>query len=146
MSMLERAALLAGLALLLAVIVIAVRAWSSYQLRRMRAGADRHLWSTLGEKPDGRPSLIVFSTPGCIACRTAQRPAVEVVAARFAGALRVMSVDIADRPAVGRAFNVMTAPTTAVLSGDGRVQNLNHGFAPAEVLARQVSALGASPA
>jgi thioredoxin-like negative regulator of GroEL len=146
MSMLERAALLAGLALLLAVIVIAVRTWSSNQLRRMRAGGERHLWSTLGETPDGRPSLISFSAPGCIACRTAQRPAVEVVAARFGGALRVMSVDIAERPAVGRAFNVMTAPSTVVLAGDGRVQNLNHGFAPAEVLAGQVSALGASPA
>jgi thioredoxin-like negative regulator of GroEL len=144
--MLERAALLAGLALLLALIVIAVRAWSSHQLRQMRARGERRLWSTLGEQPDGRPSLIVFSTPGCIACRTAQRPAVEVVAARFGGALRVMSVDIADRPAVGRAFNVMTAPTTVVLAGDGRVQNLNHGFAPAEVLAGQVSALGVSPA
>jgi thioredoxin-like negative regulator of GroEL len=146
MAMLERATLLAGLALILAVIVFAVRAWSSYELQRMRAGGERHLWSALGEKPDGRPSLIVFSTPGCTACRTVQRPAVEVVAARFGGALRVMSVDIAERPAVGRAFNVMTAPTTVVLAGDGRVQHLNHGFAPAEVLAGQVSALGASPA
>ena len=144
--MLERAALLAGLAILLAATVVAVRAWSSRRLRRMRSHGEHQLWSALGESPDGRPSLVVFSTPGCIACRTAQYPAVEVVASRFGAGLRVMTVDIADRPAVGRAFNVLTAPTTVVLAGDGRIQSFNQGFAPAEMFAAQVSALAASPA
>jgi thiol-disulfide isomerase/thioredoxin len=100
----------------------------------------------LGAVPDGRPSLVVFSTPGCSACRTAQYPAVQAVASHFGHRLRVMNVDIADRPAVGRAFNVLTAPTTVVMNGDGRIEHFNHGFAPADVLAAQLSALGASPA
>jgi len=144
--MLERAALLAGLALLLALIVLGVRAWSTSSVARLRSRGDGRLWSALGEHPDGRPSIVVFSAPGCTACRTAQHPAVEAVASQFGSGLRVMNVDIARRPAVGRAFNVLTAPATVVLAGDGRVESFNHGFAPAGVLATQVSALGALPA
>ena len=61
-------------------------------------------------------------------------------------ALRVVRVDLARRPAAGKAFNVMTAPTTVVLAGDGRVGSFNHGFAPADRLSSQVSALGVAPA
>ena len=100
--------------------------------------------SALGESPDGRPSLVVFSTPGCTACRTAQYPAVEAVARRFGQALRILMVDLSKRPAVGQAFRVLTAPTTVVLSGDGRIASFNHGFAPAEQLEAQVGAARSS--
>ena len=146
MVMLERGALLAGLAILLAIIVMVTRGWVRSRVSTLRSQDRQRVWSALGSAPDGRPSLIVFSTPGCTACRTAQYPAVEVVASRFGHRLRVMNVDIADRPAIGRAFNVLTAPSTVVLAGDGRVEHFNHGFAPAEVLSAQVSGLGASPA
>jgi thioredoxin-like negative regulator of GroEL len=89
---------------------------------------------------------VVFSTPSCAACRTAQQPAVEIVAARFGPGLRVLRVDLAERPAIGHAFNVLTAPTTVVLAGDGRVGSVNHGFAPADQLSAQLSAVGVSPA
>ena len=143
--MIERALILAVIAVSVAVIVVLARAWSARRLVRLSRGHER-LWSALGETPDGRASLVVFSTPGCAACRTAQHPAVEAVAARFGSALRVVSVDLALRPAIGNAFNVLTAPTTVVLAGDGRVGSFNHGFAPADQLSAQVSALGVSPA
>jgi thiol-disulfide isomerase/thioredoxin len=142
----ERALILAAVAIAVAVGVIGARAWSGYRLGNLRARGHDRLWSALGEVPDGRPSLVVFSTPGCAACRTAQYPAVETLVARFGPALRVVTVDLAERPAVGHAFKVLTAPTTVVLGGDGRVGSFNHGFAPADQLAAQLSALGVSPA
>ena len=144
--MIERALTLAVIAASVVVIVLVARAWSARRLVALRARGQQRLWSALGETPDGRPSLVVFSTPSCTACRTVQYPAVEAVAARFGSALRVVRVDLAQRPAIGHAFNVLTAPTTVVLAGDGRVGSFNHGFAPADQLFAQVSALGVSPA
>jgi thioredoxin-like negative regulator of GroEL len=142
--MIERFLIVMVLGLALAAGVFAVRAWSGRRVAELKAGQTRGLWNALGESPDGRPSLIVFSTPSCTACRIAQHPAVEAVAARFGGALRVLKVDLSRRPAVGHAFKVLTAPTTVVLAGDGQVGSFNHGFAPADQLAAQVSAVAVS--
>jgi len=144
--MIERALILTAIAASVAVVVAVARAWSAHRLSGLMVLGHERLWSALGEAPDGRPSLVVFSTPSCAACRTAQYPAVQTVAARFGSALRVVNVDLAERPAIGDAFKVLTAPTTVVLAGDGRVGSFNNGFAPAEQLSAQVSALGVSPA
>ena len=141
--MVGRAAILIGIALAVAVGVGIVRAVSRRRLQRLQRNNLAPLWSALGERPDGRPALVVFSTPGCTVCRTTQRPAVDAVAAEFGSGVRVLSVDMAERPSVGRAFNVLTAPTTVVLDGNGRIRTINHGFAPADTLAAQISPLGA---
>jgi len=140
-----RALILAAVAVVVTVTVIAVRAWSRRRVDGLEIDGRTRLWSALGESPDGRPSLVVFSTPSCTACRTAQHPAVEAVARRFGEALRILKVDLSKRPAVGQAFRVLTAPTTVVLSGDGRIASFNHGFAPADQLEAQVGAARSSP-
>lgn len=139
----ERLLIALALAVVVIIAVVAVRAWSGRRLARLKAGEARGLWHALGESPDGRPSLVVFSTPSCTACRSAQHPAVEAVEARFGRTLRVLKVDLSRRPAVGHAFKVLTAPSTVVLGGDGRVESFNHGFAPADQLAAQVRAVAA---
>jgi thioredoxin-like negative regulator of GroEL len=141
--MIERFLIILTLSIVAVAAVVAVRAWSSRRVARLKASQPVDLWNALGESPDGRPSLVVFSTPSCTACRTAQHPAVEAVEARFGETLRVLKVDLSRRPAVGHAFKVLTAPSTAVLRGDGRVGSFNHGFAPADQLAAQVSAVAA---
>lgn len=142
-AMIERSLLVLTFALIVIAAVFAVRAWSGRRVAGLTASQAQGLWSALGESPDGRPSLVVFSTPSCTACRTAQHPAVEAVEARFGETLRVLKVDLSRRPAVGHAFKVLTAPSTVVLSGDGRVGSFNHGFAPADQLATQISAVAA---
>ena len=139
-----RVVILAAVAVLVTVAVVAVRAWSRRHLEGLQIDGQARLWSALGESPDGRPSLVVFSTPGCTACRTAQYPAVEAVAERFGQALRVLKVDLSRQPAVGHAFKVLTAPATVVLSGEGRIASFNHGFAPADQLEAQVGAARSS--
>ena len=143
--MIERFLIILTLASIAVIAVVAVRAWSSRRVAGLKSEAGG-LWNALGEAPDGRPSLVVFSTPSCTACRTAQHPAIEAVEARFGETLRVLKVDLSRRPAVGHAFKVLTAPSTVVLGGDGRVGSFNHGFAPADQLASQVSAVAAPAA
>src|SRR2546427_9901162 len=130
--MTERFLIILAIAVVGAAAIVAVRAWSGRRLVGLKAGPTRGLWNALGESPDGRPSLIVFSTPSCTACRTAQYPAVEAVEARFGGALRVLKVDLSRRPAVGHAFKVLTPPTPVGLHGHRPVGSFNHCLAPAD--------------
>ena len=144
--MVERALVLAVAAVAIATMVILVRWWLRRGVVALRTTSAEGLWTALGASPDGRPSLVVFSTPSCTACRTEQYPAVERIEATFGSGLRVLRVDLSRQPAAAAAFKVLTAPSTALLTPDGRVGGFNHGFAPAEQLTAQLSALGASPA
>jgi thioredoxin-like negative regulator of GroEL len=140
----ERTLVLTVGALAFAATVILVRWWLRCGVAGLRATSAEGLWRALGASPDGRPSLVVFSTPSCTVCRTEQYPAVERVEATFGSALRVLRVDLSRQPAAAAAFKVLTAPSTALLTRDGRVGSFNHGFAPAEQLTAQLNALGAS--
>ncbi len=143
--MVERAVILAVAAVAVAATVLAARWWSRRGVAGLHTAPVDGLWTALGASPDGRPSLVVFSTPSCTVCRTAQYPAIETVEATFGSALRILKVDLSRQPAAAAAFKVLTAPSTAVLTGDGRLGSFNHGFAPADQLSAQLSALGASP-
>jgi hypothetical protein len=53
--------------------------------------------------------------------------------------VRIFNVDAATRPDLVKAFRIMTAPTTVVFTGDGRVNAYNHGFASAERMLQQLA-------
>ena len=139
--MVERALVLAVVTVVVAATVILARWWLGRGVAGLRTTPADGLWTALGTAPDGRPSLVVFSTPSCTVCRTAQYPAVETVESIYGSALRVLRVDLSRQPAAAAAFKVLTAPSTALLAGDGRVRSFNHGFAPADQLSAQLIAL-----
>ena len=137
--MLERLLALLALGALIALAVVVVRAWNRRRLRQLLATPDTPYWDSLGEAPDGRPTLVTFSTPSCAACHRAQAPAVSLVEERLgASEVRVIRVDAAQRPEVARAFGVQTVPSTVVLAPAGRVVAVNHGFAPSKRLVEQL--------
>src|SRR5437870_13874964 len=140
--MVERALVLAVAAVALAATVAFARWWLGRGVAGLRTGPAEGLWTALGTAPDGRASLVVFSTPSCTVCRTAQYPAVETVESIYGSALRVLPADLSRLPAAAAAFKVLTAPSTALLAGDGRVRSFNHGFAAADQLSAQLIALG----
>jgi thiol-disulfide isomerase/thioredoxin len=118
--------------------VVLVRAWSARRLGRVAGAAPP--WSALGEQPDGRRTLVAFSTPSCPACHSAQAPAIDR-AARMLGedSVRVIRVDAAARPGVAEAFGVLTVPSTVVLAATGQaVVAINYGFAPTARLVEQL--------
>jgi hypothetical protein len=71
----ERVLVLAAAAVLAAALVAGGRLLAARRLRRLRALGPGALWGVLELSPDGRPAVVAFSTPGCAACHTAQRPA-----------------------------------------------------------------------
>ena len=133
----DRVLVLTALAALVAALVAGGRLLAARRLREVRASGPAVLWAALEAEPDGRPTVVAFSTPSCIACRTSQRPALEALEERTRGRVRVLHVNAAERPEVARAFGVLTVPATTVLDERGAVLAANQGFATAETLEAQ---------
>jgi hypothetical protein len=131
--MLERALVILALAAAAIVLVLAIRAWNRGRVRRLLGTP---MWSELGLAPDGRPTLVTFSTPSCAACHQAQTPAVQRVARQID--VRQVEVNAAARPEIARAFGVLTVPATVVLAPAGQLVAVNQGFAPTAKLVEQI--------
>ena len=136
--MVERLLIVAAIALLVVVLIAGGRALARRRLSELREADPGRLWAGLGAEPDGRPTVVAFSTPSCGACRTAQEPALTALQAKLGDGLRVIHVDAADRPEVASTFGVLTVPATVVLDRRGRVAVANQGFATADQLALQL--------
>jgi thioredoxin 1 len=134
----ERLLIVAALALLVVGLVAGGRALARRRLSELRAADTGRLWAGLGAEPDGRLTVVAFSTPSCGACRTAQEPALAALQVKLGDGLRVIHVDAADRPEVASRFGVLTVPATVVLDRRGRVAAANQGFATADQLALQL--------
>ena len=68
-----RALILLAVAVLVTVTVLVVRSWSGRRVGGLDIDGAARLWSALEASPDGRPSLVVFSTPSCTACRVSEK-------------------------------------------------------------------------
>ena len=122
---------------LIAALVGAYRLVTSLVLAR----AARKGRGLLSFKP-GTPGVIFFTTPDCVTCKAAQRPALEKLADRMPGTVQVIEVDARDNAALAREWSVLSVPTTFVLDRDGTPRQVNHGFASTEKLLGQIIALG----
>ena len=135
---LERALILAALAAMLPALVLSGRRLAGRRFERTRTGSADALWESLGTVPDGRPTVVAFSTPACAVCRAAQKPALAALQQRSKNGVRVIQVDAAEQPQVARAFGVLTVPATVVLDQSGVVLAANQGFATTDRLAAQL--------
>jgi thiol-disulfide isomerase/thioredoxin len=137
--MAERALILVAVVGLAVFGVLLARAWSARRARRLMAGNPDALWRSLNSQPDGRATLVAFSTPSCATCRTAQAPAIERARQQLgADSVRIIKIDAAREKAVADRFHVLTVPTTVVLDPAGEVVAVNQGFAPAPRLIQQI--------
>jgi thiol-disulfide isomerase/thioredoxin len=137
--MLERLLIVVALSAAIAAVVIGVRAWNARRTEQLMSREGTPIWDSLGDVPDGRQTLVSFSSRSCAACRTAQAPAVSHVEQRLGPAnLRVIKVDVAQQPEVARAFGILTVPSTVVLAPAGQVVAVNQGFAPSYKLLEQL--------
>ena len=132
----ERLFVVITISVLLTLAIVFVRTLNA----RRQAALTEPAWHVLGEQPDGRRTLIAFSTPSCAACHKAQAPAIEVVQERLgADQLRVIKVDAARQPEIAKAFGILTVPSTVVIGGEGTsIVAVNQGFAPSSRLVEQL--------
>ncbi|HEX7549325.1 MAG TPA: thioredoxin family protein, partial [Candidatus Methylomirabilis sp.] len=90
----------------------------------------------------GKPGVVFFTTPDCVTCKAAQRPALAELADRLTGNVQVIEVDALDNAALAREWSVLSVPTTFVLDRNGTPRQVNHGYASTEKLIGQIVALG----
>jgi F plasmid transfer operon protein len=134
----ERIALVVALIAILTVAVLFTRTWNAQRIHLVQQAAPN--WDALGVQPDGRRTLIAFSTPSCAACHKAQTPAIDVARTQFGEqAVRVIPVDAARQPRAAEAFGILTVPSTVVVAASGsQIVAVNQGFASSARLVEQL--------
>ncbi len=133
---LERIVLVIGLVLLGWVII---QWYKQRQISRINPTSDPLLESL---RPDVA-SIVYFTTPGCIPCRTQQQPALAQLQSELGEMLQVVRIDATQETEVADRWGVLSAPTTFILDRQRRVQHVNFGVADAQQLKQQLKAIKA---
>ena len=92
----------------------------------------------LGPLRSGAFTLVYFTTPTCVPCKTVQRPAIEGLSKLLGNALQVIEIDATQRPELATRWGVLSVPTTFVIDPRGKVRHINHGVTRAEQLLLQI--------
>src|SRR5664279_5162062 len=96
------------------------------------------LLSDLGPLRPGAFTLVYFTTPTCVPCKTIQRPAITSLSQRLGNALQVVEIDAAQNPDLASRWHVLSVPTTFVIDPRGEVRHVNHGVTRVEKLLLQI--------
>lgn len=92
----------------------------------------------LSEVPADRATIVYFTTPGCIPCRTQQQPALSRLQAAIGDTVNIIKVDASLDPDTAQRWGVMSAPTTFILDKSGQAKAVNYGFADENKLRQQL--------
>jgi len=124
-----------------AVIAIAIIlvGWGIYQLynRKLQLRTP----SLLADLGPIRPlsfTLVYFTTPTCVPCKTVQRPAIQSLSQLLGDALNIIEIDAAEKPEIASRWGVMSVPTTFIFDSKGQLCHINHGVTRAEKLLMQI--------
>jgi thiol-disulfide isomerase/thioredoxin len=88
----------------------------------------------------GIPTIVYFTTPFCVPCKTQQQPALADLQRQLGDAIQIIRVDAAEDTTTADRWGVFSAPTTFVLDGSLQPRHVNHGVATADVLRQQIQA------
>ena len=124
----------AGLALL--IILSGISFYLLYQ-QWTKVRAPR-LLSDLGLRRPGATTLVYFTTPTCVPCKTIQRPAIQKASQILGDALQVLEIDASERPDLATRWGVLSVPTTFVIDKNGKVRHINHGVKRTNQLLLQI--------
>lgn len=125
--------------LLLAVLLIALGYGLFHYYRRQQLRAVSALDPLLAALDLNMPTIVYFTTPQCVVCKTRQQPALYRLQAQLAGHLRIISVDASEQPEVAQRWGVQTAPTTFVMNAAGQAIAVNYGVADENTLRKQLA-------
>ena len=86
----------------------------------------------------GITTIVYFTTPDCVACKTAQRPALARLQEKMKDHLQIIEVNAYEKPDMAKAWGVMSVPTTFILDSQGVPRHLNYGVTATEKLFAQI--------
>lgn len=133
--MLERLIIAAAL---VAAGVVLYRLYVRLQLRKAAASLPG-----LAEREPGKYLILYFTSPTCVPCRTAQRPALQRLQNMFGEQVQIITVDVTEQPDTAAHWGVMTVPTTYLFDPAGTPRDYNPGVTYADKLIQQITNMGA---
>ena len=84
-------------------------------------------------------TIVYFTTPMCIPCKTQQQPALRKLQVELGDEqLQIVQIDATQDPSAAERWGVMSAPTTFVLDKMFQPKHINHGVADVNKLKRQL--------
>ena len=92
----------------------------------------------LGPLRPGAFTLVYFTTPSCVPCKTIQRPAINQVSQMLGDELQVFEFDATQHPDLASRWGVLSVPTTFLIDKNGKVRHVNHGVKRTEQLLTQI--------
>lgn len=120
----------------LALITLGVAAYAVYCQLIVRQAQTKRLG--LENTQPGLPTILYFTTPSCVPCRTIQAPAIEQLTTLYQNALQVVKVDAEARPEIADHWGVMSVPTTFIIDPAGKARFVNNGVTRTEKLQQQL--------
>ncbi len=128
--------ILARALIALAIILIG---WGAYQLyNRALQLRTPSLLAGLGQIRPLSFTLVYFTTPTCVPCKTVQRPAIQRLSQMLGNGLQVIEIDATEKPDLASHWGVMSVPTTFLFDPKGQLRHVNHGVTRAEKLLMQI--------
>lgn len=109
------------------------RLWAFFMLRR-RGGK----YLGLGTVRPGVPTILYFTTPGCIPCKTVQRPALAQLTSLLNDRLQVIEINAEEQPEIADYWGVLSVPTTFIIDSQGQPRHVNRGVAREDILLRKL--------
>ncbi len=120
----------------------AYQAFARYHIRQATTNANTD--PILHDLKPDVPSIVYFTTPTCVPCRTQQRPALARLQTELSSNIQIIEIDATEAPDVADRWGVFSAPTTFVLDRGGQPAVVNHGVADTNKLKRQIAGLAAA--
>lgn len=137
--MLERL-IIAGL-----LIVVGSMGYLLYQrVHMMRLSQSAHIDPILSNVKTGISTIVYFTTPMCIPCKTQQQPTLSKLQTELGeDGVQIVQIDATQDPSAAERWGVMSAPTTFILDKSFQPKHINHGVADINKLKRQLGIIAA---
>lgn len=86
----------------------------------------------------GKPTILYFTAPGCVPCKTVQQPALIELQRWLGDALEIITVDAIQNSELADYWGVLSVPTTFLIDSLGQARLINHGATQAEKMLNQL--------